>query len=151
MTAFDLKVVDMAMQYAIKQVHSHPGLKPFGAVVVDDWGDIHGIGVGTGDDQDPTCHSELLAIRMATSRARHVPEMTLVSTSEPCMMCCGAILHSKIGRVVWGSWRSDCPHLFSRKLSAVEFLSMTTSPPAVLGGYRRAECVDLLKGLKKWD
>lgn len=54
---------------------------------------------------DPTAHAEVLAIRDAaeTIGSWRLPNATLVVTLEPCPMCAGAILSSRIGRVVFGA------------------------------------------------
>ena len=50
-------------------------------------------------------HAEVLAIRKACSKLRswHLEDCTLYVTMEPCLMCCGAILQARIGRVVYGA------------------------------------------------
>jgi tRNA(adenine34) deaminase len=54
---------------------------------------------------DPTAHAEVLALREA-ARTRgnyRLTGATLYATMEPCPMCCGALLHARIGRVVYGA------------------------------------------------
>lgn len=55
-------------------------------------------------DQDPTCHAEINAIRLASSRAgRDLSGCILLSTHEPCPMCSGAIIWARIAHVVYGT------------------------------------------------
>jgi tRNA(adenine34) deaminase len=56
--------------------------------------------------QDPTAHAEVLALRAAASVLgdRHLTDVTLVVTLEPCVMCAGAILAARVPRVVFGAW-----------------------------------------------
>ena len=53
--------------------------------------------------QDPTAHAELLAIREASRRLNswRLNGCTLYSTVEPCVMCCGAIIQSRVSRIVY--------------------------------------------------
>ncbi|HRP90866.1 MAG TPA: nucleoside deaminase [Edaphocola sp.] len=78
---------------------------PIGAVVV-----MHGKIVSRGHNQtemlnDSTAHAEMIALTAAFNElgAKYLPEATLYVTIEPCLMCCGALYWSKIGRVVYGS------------------------------------------------
>ena len=81
------------------------GEVPIGAVIA-----IGGEIVGRGFNQpigagDPTAHAEIVAIRAA---ARHVGSYrltgaTLCATIEPCLMCVGALVHARIGTLVFGA------------------------------------------------
>ncbi|MCK9197534.1 MAG: tRNA adenosine(34) deaminase TadA [Syntrophales bacterium] len=54
---------------------------------------------------DPTAHAEILAIRTAARYAGNyrLSGMTLYVTLEPCFMCAGAVIHARIGRVIFGA------------------------------------------------
>lgn len=80
---------------------------PIGAVVVDEAGEVIGRGHNEREKTgDPTAHAEVLAIREA---AQHVGEWrltgcTLVVTLEPCTMCAGAIVLSRLDRLVFAAY-----------------------------------------------
>ena len=80
---------------------------PVGAVVVDEDGRIIGRGWNCREaNNDPAGHAEIVALREA-GRARgtwRLAGCTLIVTLEPCTMCAGAILASRIDRVVFGAW-----------------------------------------------
>jgi len=75
---------------------------PIGSVLADQQGKIvargHNLRLQTGD---PTAHAETVCIRNA-GRRRDWPELTLVSTLSPCIMCTGTALLYRIPRVVIG-------------------------------------------------
>lgn len=80
---------------------------PVGAVVTG----AHGTVVGAGRNlreatHDPTAHAEIVALREAAASlgSWNLEGCTLTVTLEPCLMCAGAILQARIGRVVFGAW-----------------------------------------------
>jgi len=80
---------------------------PIGAVVVDPSGTVIGRGRNVREaDADPTGHAEVVALRTA-ARARgewRLEGCTLVVTLEPCTMCAGAAVLSRVDRVVFGAY-----------------------------------------------
>jgi tRNA(adenine34) deaminase len=56
--------------------------------------------------QDPTAHAEMIVIRKAAEQLRswRLTDTTLYVTLEPCPMCAGAIVQSRIARLVFGAW-----------------------------------------------
>lgn len=81
------------------------GEVPVGCVLVD--GDGRSIGRGHNAREslaDPTAHAEMLAIREAAARALswRLAGVTAYVTLEPCAMCAGALVHARVGRVVYG-------------------------------------------------
>lgn len=95
------------MQEAINQarIAESLGEVPIGAVIVRD-GSIVGAGYNLRErDRDPTAHAELIAIRQASEalQAWRLLGCTLYVTLEPCPMCAGAILQSRVERVVYGA------------------------------------------------
>jgi tRNA(adenine34) deaminase len=79
---------------------------PVGAVLVKD-GEILATGFNQREGlQDPTAHAELLAIRTAAEAlgSWRLTDTTLYVTLEPCAMCAGAIIQSRLSRLVFGTW-----------------------------------------------
>ncbi len=80
---------------------------PVGAVVLSPAGEVIGVGRNLREvDGDPSGHAEIVAIRAAASSLGtwRLDGCTLVVTLEPCLMCAGAILQSRIPRLVLGAW-----------------------------------------------
>lgn len=79
---------------------------PIGAVVVSDAGEVIGRGHNERElREDPTAHAEVLALREAAAAlgSWRVLDATLYVTLEPCTMCAGAIVLSRIPRVVYAT------------------------------------------------
>ncbi|MFC8074424.1 tRNA adenosine(34) deaminase TadA [Streptomyces sp. NPDC057307] len=79
---------------------------PVGAVVLSPDGSV----LATGHNEreltgDPTAHAEVLALRRAAAKlgAWRLTGCTLVVTLEPCTMCAGALVQSRVARVVYGA------------------------------------------------
>ena len=119
---------------------------PVGAIVVGPTGDV----VGTGHNAreatgDPTAHAEVVALRNAAESVGswNLTDHTLVVTLEPCVMCAGAILNARIGRVVFGAWDPKA----GAAGSVVDLLRDRTLPTRVdevIGGVLETECSVLL-------
>lgn len=98
---------DDAMRCALvfARVAFDAGEVPVGAVLVLD-NTIIGVGANAPiTSLDPTCHAEIVAIRDAAKRLGNyrLNDTTLYVTVEPCSMCAGAIVHSRVGRLVYGT------------------------------------------------
>jgi tRNA(adenine34) deaminase len=135
------------MQQAIslaREVKSS-GDVPVGALIVNELGEIVSLGKNEREkDNDPTAHAEILAIKRAGEKlgSWRLDDLTLVVTLEPCVMCAGAILQSRIKRLVFGAFDQKAGAVGSsldvirdvRALSKVE----------VVSGVLEDECAKLL-------
>ncbi len=125
------------------------GEVPVGAVLVQD-GEVVGRGyncpIGT---HDPSAHAEMVAIRMAALAAQNyrLPASTLYVTLEPCSMCAGLIVHSRIARVVYGTTEPKAGVAVSRG----QFFEQTFLNHRVLieGGLLAEECSEMLSAFFK--
>ena len=133
------QAISLAKEAAIK------GDVPVGALVVDDAGAIIGMGANLREqDNDPTAHAEIVAIRNAASKIGNyrLDDLTMVVTLEPCGMCAGAIAQSRIKRLVFGS--------FDEKYGAVgsvwDLLRDTRAiyKPEVISGILATDCSKIL-------
>lgn len=122
------------------------GEVPVGAVVVCE-GQIVGRGFNSPiGESDPTAHAEIAALRDAARNLENyrLPGCELFVTLEPCAMCAGAILHSRISRVVYGARDPKTGvHGSVVDLFAVERLNHHTE---IIGGVLADECGQLLSG-----
>ena len=103
-TESDIKWMQHALDLAVCAAKEHE--VPVGAVVVRN-GEILGEGwnrpIGS---NDPTAHAEIVAMREAarTIDNYRLTGTTLYVTLEPCLMCAGAMIHARIGRLVFGAY-----------------------------------------------
>ena len=136
----------MQAALTLAKVAADKGDVPVGAIVVNDSGQIVGTGQNLREQSnDPTDHAEIVAIRNAAQKigSWRLDDLTLVVTLEPCVMCAGAILQSRINRLVFGAFDEKAGAVGSvvdvirdpRALSKVEVVSR------VLGD----QCAQVLK------
>ena len=118
---------------------------PIGAIVALD-GEIVGRGfnhpIGAGD---PTAHAEIVAIRAAASRVGNyrLTGSTLCVTIEPCLMCVGAIVHARVGTLVYGAAEPRSGAVTSQVRGGE--LPGHNHRFEVVSGVREAECRELLQ------
>ena len=138
---------NLIMQAALSlaKVAADKGDVPVGAIVVNEAGEILGTGQNLREqNNDPTAHAEIVALRNASEKfgSWRLDDLTIVVTLEPCAMCAGAILQSRIKRLVFAAWDEKAGAVGSvmdvirdpRALSKVE----------VITGIMEKECSDVL-------
>ena len=118
---------------------------PVGAVVVDAAGTVVGRGHNQRElTQDPTAHAELLAIRAAAATVGEwrLTGCTLVVTLEPCAMCAGAVVLSRLERLVFGAYDAKAGAVGS--LWDVVRDRRLNHRPEVVAGVLEEQCADVL-------
>lgn len=100
------------MQAALEQARLAFGAGeiPIGAVVLDAQGEVLALAHNAREStSDPTAHAEVLALREAARRLGRwrLDDCTLVVTLEPCPMCAGATMMSRIDTLVFGAWNDE--------------------------------------------
>ena len=118
---------------------------PVGAVVVSG-GEIVGRGMNTSiADSDPAGHAEIVALRDAGRSAGNyrLPGATLYVTLEPCVMCVGAMLHARVGRLVFGAYDEKAGAAGSVFDLAEDRKNLHRME--VNGGLQRDACVEILQ------
>jgi len=142
----DYKLI-MQAALSLAKVAADKGDVPVGAIVVNETGEILGTGQNLREESnDPTAHAEIIAIRQAAEKigSWRLDNLTLVVTLEPCAMCAGAILQSRIKRLVFGAW--------DEKAGAVgSVMDVIRDPRAltkteVINGIMEKECSEVLRG-----
>jgi tRNA(adenine34) deaminase len=119
---------------------------PVGALVLDPERRIVGEGRNLREqNHDPTGHAEVIALRAAAAArgSWNLEHHTLVVTLEPCVMCAGAILQARVGRVVFGAWDDKA----GAAGSMYDLLRDRRLPyrAEVIGGIRSVEASALLR------
>jgi tRNA(adenine34) deaminase len=118
---------------------------PIGAVIIRDGELLARASNRTVRDQDPTAHAELLAIRAASVQLKswRLNGCTLYVTLEPCAMCAGSIVLSRLTRVVFGAWDEKAGMVGS--VGDLLRHPQLNHKPEVLAGVRAQECGELLR------
>ncbi len=150
------KIIDRSrdqhfMQLALEQARlgGERGEVPVGAVLVLE-GEVIGAGFNCPiTTHDPSAHAEMVAIRAAAlvQQNYRLPGSTLYVTLEPCSMCAGLLVHSRIGRLVYGTTEPKSGVVVSRG----EFFSQSFLNHRMLveGGVLAGECSELLSSFFK--
>ena len=135
----------MMQAIASAKVAATKGEVPVGAIVVNEQGEVLGIGHNLREENnDPTAHAEIVAMRNAATKISNwrMDDLTMIVTLEPCAMCAGAISQSRFKRLVFGAWDQKAGAVGSvwdvirdqRNLNKVE----------VITGILEKECAQLL-------
>jgi tRNA(adenine34) deaminase len=136
----------MQAALSLAKVAADKGDVPVGAIVVNEAGEIFGTGQNLREqNNDPTAHAEIVALRNASEKlgSWRLDDLTIVVTLEPCTMCAGAILQSRIKRLVFAAW--------DEKAGAVgSVMDVIRDPRAltrveVITGIMEKECSEVLK------
>ncbi|MEU5542732.1 tRNA adenosine(34) deaminase TadA [Streptomyces sioyaensis] len=135
------------MRQALDEAARAPGTGdvPVGAVVLSADGTVLGTGHNAREATgDPTAHAEILALRSAAQSVGEwrLTDCTLVVTLEPCTMCAGALVLSRIDRVVYGA--RDAKAGAAGSLWDVVRDRRLNHRPEVITGVLEAECAELL-------
>ncbi|MBR5329748.1 MAG: tRNA adenosine(34) deaminase TadA [Firmicutes bacterium] len=133
------------MNEAIKEAKKAEALGdvPVGAVAVYR-DEIIGRGYNKKEiENDPSGHAEIEALRQAAQHLGNwrLSEVTLFVTMEPCPMCTGAILQSRIKTLVFGAWDSNWGACGSKVNLLKE--NMFNHNTEVIGGIKEKECAEL--------
>lgn len=102
---FDEEMMTRAIELAKKA--SEIGEIPVGAVIVNSKGEVVAEGMNQRESMNsPTAHAEIIAIEKASTALNswRLNDCTLYVTLEPCVMCAGAIINSRIKRLVYGAF-----------------------------------------------
>jgi tRNA(adenine34) deaminase len=139
------------MNMALMQAHlaRDAGEVPVGAVLVSNQQVIasgHNQPIG---HHDPSAHAEIVTLKAAGAALNNyrLPETTLYVTLEPCMMCCGAIMHARVSRLVYGASdaKTGCVHSVMNLFDNIQLNHHTM----VDGGVLADECAQVLKDFFK--
>ena len=136
----------MSAALALAREAAVAGEIPVGAVVLGSAGERLGAGRNRREETtDPTAHAEIVALREAAKApgSWNLSGTTLVVTMEPCVMCAGAILQSRVTRVIFGAWDDKA----GAAGSLYDVLRDRRLPyrAEVIGGVREGEAVALLQ------
>ncbi|MDR5727979.1 MAG: tRNA adenosine(34) deaminase TadA [Terriglobia bacterium] len=139
---------ELWMREALKQAEDAQasGEVPIGALILEPGGTIIAHGQNSViREHDPTAHAEIVALRAAGKALGNyrLEGCTLYVTLEPCAMCAGAMIHARIGRLVFGA--------FDPKAGAVGSVLTVLNHPQLnhrielTGGVLVEECGDFLR------
>ena len=140
------------MQLALKEAEKArvKGEVPIGAIIVQN-GRVLAKAHNLRQTQfDATAHAEILALKKASKKLKtwHLVDCELYVTLEPCPMCSGAIINSRLKRVVFGAYDKKagcCGTLYNLPLDD----RFNHRPSEIVGGVLEQQCADLLSNFFK--
>lgn len=139
------------MALAIEQAKKADALNevPVGAIVVLD-GEV----IGEGYNQpitgcDPTAHAEIIALRQAANNVQNyrLVNADLYVTIEPCTMCAGAIVHSRIRRLIYGATEPKAGVAESQQ--AIFSQGFFNHQVELVSGVLREQCIETVQAFFK--
>ena len=136
----------MSKAIELAKLAEKAGEVPVGAVIVRE---NQMIGEGYNqpiETSDPTAHAEIIALRDAAGREQNyrLPDAILYVTIEPCTMCVGAMIHARIGTIVFGAREPRAGALVSNlHLHEQHFYNHR---PEIIEGILAEECSDVISG-----
>ena len=143
---------ELFMRMALEEARKagERGEVPVGAVIVDEYQNVlAGAGNNCIGESDPAGHAEMVAMRAA---GKKIGNYRLLNTSmyvtiEPCVMCAGAMIHARVGRLVYGASDPKAGGVVS--CYRVGGDSKLNHQFNVEGGVLAEECADLLTSFFK--
>lgn len=141
----DLKFMKLAYEEALKCLNLDE--VPVGAIIVKD-DEIIACGHNLRENShQATAHAEIIAINQACEKLQswYLDECTLYVTLEPCIMCTGAIINSRIKKVVFGAYESRWLAL----TTIYECQYPVNHHPEIIGGILENDCSQIIKNYFK--
>ncbi len=145
MKKLDAKYMQLAINQARKNFKSLSG-GPFGATIVKG-GKIIAVACNRVLKNDPTAHAEVEAIRKAAKKLKtyDLSGCLIYSTTEPCLMCFGAIHWARINTIIYGTTINDAKSIgFNElRLSNARLKALGKSKVKIIPRFLRLECKKL--------
>jgi len=118
---------------------------PIGAVITRGGKIVAAANNRTVRDQDATAHAEMIAIKDASAALDRwrLDDCTLYVTLEPCAMCAGAIVLSRMSRVVFGAWDEKAG--MAGSVGDILRHPQLNHSPEVQGGLLAEQCAEILR------
>lgn len=148
----------LAIEEAIKG-NRNLGKYPIGAVVVKNSEVVASGCNGLPENEDPTAHAEILAIREAAKKlkTRYLDDCVLYTTNEPCAMCAGAVVWANMRGIVFGAsvkdlenfWKARRDEKTSKRnfvfLPCEKIISKVRPKMFLVEKFMRKECLELFE------
>lgn len=142
-----MNIDEYYMQKAIEEAYKAYELDeiPVGAIIVKDNQIIASNFNKKEEKKDPTAHAEILAIKEACGylNTPYLYGCTLYVTYEPCIMCTGAILNSRLDKIVFGAY--DHKYISLETIVVQLNKKNTNHIPLIQGGVLEEKCTNILK------